>query len=264
MDERKQEELESLGFIFTEEELQIVSDNELIVSCLLDDPDLLTSLKFCPNSSHLFENEEDIHSCESIHLFNITLKFGEDYPDSLPEFTFETEVLYSEELDLLHENVTEYLNDSLGIGMVYTLVSYAKEQAEIIIRERLVREEAERSELADKREEEERKIYEGTRVNKDSFKEWQQAFINEAKMKQKRGEALSISLQAAIAVDIMKAASTKLTGRELFEKDLQLLKSDEQYMEDETEDVIVDNTQFGKMDINDEEENLVLANLTED
>jgi hypothetical protein len=239
--EEQAQELESLSFIYPDE-LEVQSETHFTIHIKLDDPEIP-------------EEEEE-------YLFSVSITFPESYPEVLPEFEIESSYLREEEMASVTEKVTEQLQESLGIAMVFTLVSMLKEEAEIAIKDRNVREEQERELEKLRLEEEEQKKYQGTKVTRESFLEWQNRFLEEAKKAQKSGDMIP-AFEACLAVEklLHPVPGGRPTGRQLFERDTTLLESDEKYME-EGEDVEVNAETFVKDQ--DEEDNQVLANLTED
>jgi hypothetical protein len=235
------QELESLSFIYPEE-LQIISETEFRIHVKLDDPDI-----------PLEENNE---------LFSILIQFGETYPEEILDFEIESEYLREEEIEEISQKARDQLQEFLGIAMVFTLVSMVKEEAESTIKERNAREELERETEKLRLEEIEEKKYQGTKVTPEIFKEWQKKFLKEAKEAQKQGKLIP-AFEACLAVERMTSNQSggKSTGKQLFERDQTLLESDEKYME-EGQDVEVRVDEFQKEQ--EEEENQVLANLTED
>jgi hypothetical protein len=154
------------------------------------------------------------------------------------------------------------LQESLGIAMVFSLVSMLKDEAETIIKTRNEKEEAERELEKLRIDEEEEKKYQGTKVTVESFMAWKTDFIKQAREAEKVGKLIP-AFEACIAIEKLLSPTIggKITGKQLFERDQTLLQSDEKYME-EGEDVEVRVEAFQKDQ--EEEENQVLANLTED
>ena len=255
--EEQETELETLGYIFPEEEFDIVSRDPIIVQIYvtLDDPTLMDRLVL-----HEPEAEEP--------SFTLNFELGSEYPETLPGFSILDAIsLEQEECQILVEQGLQHGNESLGMAMIYTIASFVKEKAQDVILERIDRQEQERERLAKKQEEEEAIRYQGTRVTPESFKSWQDAFIQESIKLAASGVKLSLAMEAALAVHNMglPKVGQKLTGRQLFEKDLTLAKSDMQYVEEG--DVAVDVSLFEGMehlDLDEEDENQVLAGLTED
>ncbi|KAJ3258148.1 hypothetical protein HK103_003966 [Boothiomyces macroporosus] len=219
----QEQELEALGFIYQENELVINDPKNFVINVHLDDPDL-----------------ESIRQEDEEWLLSIEITFTPTYPEEIPEFVINSSYLLEEEIAELSSQLTQQCNDQLGIGMIFLMVSWLKEQSEITIKDRLERLEKERQELLEKQEEEERIKYIGTRVTKESFKEWQKAFLKEATELKKSGKELTLAMKDALAVEKLLETGGKKTGRQLFEENTALLKSDEQYMgEGEDVDVVI-------------------------
>ncbi|KAH9368218.1 hypothetical protein HPB48_009567 [Haemaphysalis longicornis] len=110
------------------------------------------------------------------------------------------------------------VEENLGMVMIFTLVSAATEWLNLH-REDVKSNKAEAKRLAKEKEEAvERAKFEGTRVTVECFLAWKQKFDAEMAEIRKREKTL--------------IASGKLTGRELFEKDKNLIDSDLQFMQE--------------------------------
>ncbi|KAJ3275838.1 hypothetical protein HDV01_006704 [Terramyces sp. JEL0728] len=219
----QEQELEALGFIYQETELIINDPKNFIINVHLDDPDL-----------------ESIRLEDKDWLLAIEITYTPTYPEEIPEFIITSQYLLENEIEDLSGQLIQQCNDQLGIGMIFLMVSWLKEQAEITIKERLEREERERQERLERQEEEERIKYIGTRVTKESFKEWHKAFLKEAFDLKKSGKELPLAMKDALDVEKLLETGGKKTGRQLFEENTALLKSDEQYMgEGEDVDVVI-------------------------
>lgn len=236
--QEQETELETLSYIYPEE-LELISEKEFIIRVKMEDPDI--------------ELQDEL-------LFSICIQFPFNYPQVIPEFTIESTYLEPEEIQACKDVVVEKLQESLGDAMVFTMVSYLKEEAENTIKERAKREEAERELEKLRIELEEQQKFEGLKVTPESFKEWKDAFLIESKAAKKNGTQTK-AMEACLAVEVLlnPPKTGKPTGRQLFEDDTTLLESDEKYM-DEGEDVEVVGVHFEE----EEEVNQVLLGLGED
>lgn len=164
----------------------------------------------------------------------IEFAFTPKYPDEVPtiEITeYEDDFIddYKKQLeDLLKEESTK----NIGMVMIFTLVSVASEWMTTRVEDRKeeIRTEAERKQK--ELEEAEHKKFEGTRVTLESFLEWKRKYAEETG-------------RAAKAKQLEQ--NKKLTGRQLFEKDESLVKSDLEFLKDD-EAVCVDESLFQDLD----------------
>ncbi|KAH6597113.1 hypothetical protein BASA61_003248 [Batrachochytrium salamandrivorans] len=281
--EEQTTELDSLSYIFPDE-LTVMDQGPpatFRISCKLDNEELLGLLKMHARAQGLTVIEEyqrcngadsdsDSSTNEPIYsndnddndeieqdptvfyhpAFSVEFTYTPTYPDSIPTFTLvRVQGICAEDQATLVEQLTEHGTDSLGMSMIFAMVSHAKEHMERLLNERMLQEEHDREERILAEEEADRERYQ------------------EARMLQKSGAKLSISLSAALAIDVYAAnkAIGKLTGRQMFERDKTLVSSDVQFMEEG--DVVVDMELFEGLDIDDDSadgENEVLAGFTDD
>lgn len=197
MFEEIQEEMETLGYLYTEDELEIISPSELNISIKCDDDSILLT--------------------DEPTLLAINFTLPPLYPTAIPTFEFTSEYLLDEEIKSLSEKLRLQCIDSLGIQMIYNVVQWLKEEIEITIQQRKERLQLETEIRAEKREEEERIRYQGTRVTPDSFKQWQKSFIDRAKIAYKSNKHMCEAYESALAVELLQVSSTKLTGKQMFE-----------------------------------------------
>ncbi|KAH6568368.1 hypothetical protein BASA60_008671 [Batrachochytrium salamandrivorans] len=285
--EEQTTELDSLSYIFPDE-LTVMDQGPpatFRISCKLDNEELLGLLKMHARAQGLTVIEEyqrcngadsdsDSSTNEPIYsndnddndeieqdptvfyhpAFSVEFTYTPTYPDSIPTFTLvRVQGICAEDQATLVEQLTEHGTDSLGMSMIFAMVSHAKEHMERLLNERMLQEEHDREERILAEEEADRERYRGN--------------TEEARMLQKSGAKLSISLSAALAIDVYAAnkAIGKLTGRQMFERDKTLVSSDVQFMEEG--DVVVDMELFEGLDIDDDSadgENEVLAGFTDD
>lgn len=155
------------------------------------------------------------------------MTYPEAYPDVGPylDITSPPNAFRHPELDVaedkaeLLQSLVPTIEDSLGMAMVFTLVTTLKEAAENLITERLQKAEADRDEQLRKKEEEENRRFHGALVTKEKFLEWREKFraeMQEKERKQKEEEEVE---------DKKKRGGTKtdekrLTGKQLWESGL--------------------------------------------
>lgn len=147
--------------------------------------------------------------------------------------------------------------ESIGMAMVFTMVSIMKEELDNIMLDVQKAEEAILDERRRKLEEAEQAKFTGTKVTVENFMEWKRKFDEEMLKK-----------DAVLRAQKERELKGKLTGRQLFEQDKTLALSDAKYMEDD--DVSVDPSQFdkeergGALDKEDEDDNAVWKQFGKD
>ncbi|KAF9961815.1 RWD domain-containing protein 1 [Mortierella alpina] len=203
--------------------------------------------------SILIEPEEQ--DGEDIYSLKLHVKYTETYPDTLPEFSIETNEgeLEQEDYDTIMRKVTEAAEEAIGMGMVFSMASTAKDSLTEIILFNKEKREREEEERAQRELEAEEKLKEGTRVTVENFTRWKTAFDAEMAEKERIEKGLKKEDPKML----------KPTGRQLFERDHSLAKSDATFMEEG--DVDVDIALFERelviTDDEDDNENDVLRNI---
>jgi hypothetical protein len=156
------------------------------------------------------------------------------------------------------------------MAMLFSIVEYIKEQLVIIIKDRIESKLAKEQEELEKNEMLTQQLKKGTPVTPETFEAWKKEMFKEIILLNKRGETLSPALETmAIVYKLIKDpnTSTKLSGRQLFEKDTSLATADMKLLDEN--DVAVDFTLFEGLEEegfseDDEGDTCVLAHLTED
>lgn len=155
----------------------------------------------------------------------LEVSYPEDYPDvgpnlnitSPPNAVKHPRLDIQEDRDQLMEALQPTIEENMGMAMVFTLVSALKESAELLITERANAIQAEKDQVAAKKEEEENRKFHGTPVTVESFLEWSAKF-----KKEMEEEELRIREEKELEDKKKKASKEekKLTGRQLWERGL--------------------------------------------
>ncbi|KAF9576197.1 RWD domain-containing protein 1 [Mortierella alpina] len=192
---------------------------------------------------------------EEIYSLKLHIKYTETYPDTLPEFSIDTNEgeLEQEDYDTILRKVTEAAEEAIGMGMVFSMASTAKDSLTEIILFNKEKREREEEERVQRELEAEEKLKEGTRVTVENFTRWKAAFDAEMAEKERIEKGLKKEDPKML----------KPTGRQLFERDHSLAKSDATFMEEG--DVDVDIALFERelviTDDEDDNENDVLRSI---
>ncbi|KAI1616709.1 RWD domain-containing protein [Exophiala viscosa] len=205
--EEQKEEREVLDSIFPDE-ITDLSDTSYRISIALDVPGA--------------EHEED--AAPPILLLNVT--YPEAYPDVAPHLDITTppnaekhpQLDIQEDKAQLMEALQPTIEDSLGMAMVFTLVTTLKEAAETLISDRIRQAEAVKEVAARQKEEEENRKFHGALVTRERFLEWRERFRKDMEEKERRQR------EEEEAEDKKKRGGKpdekKLTGRQLWERGL--------------------------------------------
>ncbi|KAJ1908171.1 rwd domain-containing protein [Tieghemiomyces parasiticus] len=151
--------------------------------------------------------------------------FTDTYPDKLPEFkvlTDDAEELTREDRVKLNEVAQQTAEESLGMAMVFSMASVVKEMFDLILIEKAAaKQAADDARLAKEMELEQAKFV-GTRVAPESFMAWKAKFDAEMAEIQRAQNSQKRNVEK----------NKKLTGRQMFEKDKSLARSDANFMEE--------------------------------
>ena len=204
-DEQK-EEREVLDSIFPDE-IQDVSENELRITIKLDLPQQA-------------EEEEE----QPVIVLNV--RYPEAYPDHPPDLDImnapnaprHEHLNVSEDKARLLDALQPTIEESMGMAMVFALVSALKDSAELLISERQQAVQAQKDVEAAEAEAEENRKFEGEKVTRESFLEWIAKFKQEmADQKARRAAELEAEEKKKRGG---KAEEKKLTGKQLWEQGL--------------------------------------------
>ncbi len=205
------------------------------------------------------EEQEDMEDVSNIS-FLLDIVYTDEYPNTLPFMTLvQVRGLEDSEQRKILEALHSCATDSIGMAMVFTLVSTAKEEMENMLRAKHDLKRQIKVAKIQEEEEKERQRYLGTRVTAETFIAWNTKFLKEM-------AALKDAQMTEQQKKMEKDRKTRLTGRQMFEKDKNLIKSDMAFGQDG--DVVVDLELFEEemagLDLEDEEElNEVLANFSD-
>ena len=155
-----------------------------------------------------------------------TILLHVSYPDAYPEVAPELDVSsppnaskyplldVAEDKSRLLDALQESIEESMGMAMIFTLVSTLKDAAELIISERQAAVQALEDVEKAKVEEEENRKFHGTAVTRESFLEWRERFRKEMAEEELRRK------EEKEAEDKKKKAKEekKLSGRQLWER----------------------------------------------
>ncbi|KAI8867432.1 RWD-domain-containing protein, partial [Ramicandelaber brevisporus] len=224
-------------------------------------------------NSYIVRVDEDGPPRFSIGL---RIKYTADYPNELPEYYIDTTMpdgrpfpstsadadsdddadtdapssttVFTptyDELNQLRSAVDQAGSDCLGMVMVFSMVEALKDGLQTVLLQRSL--EAQR--LHDERVAREMAIEQqkfiGTAVTKDSFLAWKAKFDKEREQKAEEERKAKGLPDPRL--------NKKLTGRQLFEKDASLARSDAKYI-DEEQDVDIDKALFEHEDVEDDDE----------
>ncbi|KAF7488332.1 RWD domain-containing protein 1 [Sarcoptes scabiei] len=174
--------------------------------------------------------------------YQLELLFGlpDDYPEISPEFEIisSTHLTESDQNQIM-EILKNVVQDNLGSVMIFALITRAIEWINQLRDFRIEEQRKEEERIQKELEELEQKKFEGTRVTVESFILWKLKFDAE---------------MAALNQKDLKSDSTKLTGKEMFMRDKNLIDSDLCFGENDDLNVKVDESLFVNDQLSDEDD----------
>ncbi|KAI0526142.1 RWD domain-containing protein [Xylaria bambusicola] len=216
------EEREVLESIFPEE-ITDISDTEYRIAIKLNPP----------------SDDNDEEEVEPPTL-NLHVRYPEAYPDEAPILDLSpvpnapVHPRFSVAVDkgLLLKGLDDTIQESLGMAMVFTLVTTLTELAEQLITDRKEAADRVREEALLAAEREENKKFQGTPVTPETFLKWREEFRREMEEQRQREEEERLA-------ELKKAKvkeAPRLTGKQLWERGL-VGKGEEEDDEPPTEQV---------------------------
>ncbi|KAF8798004.1 RWD domain-containing protein [Phlegmacium glaucopus] len=163
----------------------------------------------------------------------LCVEYSGGYPDELPSLSLEhdgDERIQEADSENILENLRKVGEENLGMAMTFTLVSHLREQLSELVRSKLEEQrqrESEKERLA--LEAEERRTV-GTPVTVESFKAWKEKFDKELAIKKSQEDEEQLRNMSPKEREEWKKSGTRLTGRQLFERNKNL--EDENLLEE--------------------------------
>lgn len=156
----------------------------------------------------------------------LQISYPAEYPDVAPELDISAphnapkhpRLDIQEDKAQLLEALQPTIEENMGMAMVFTLVSFLKESAELLMAERANAVQAQKEVEAAKAEEEENRKFQGTAVTPQSFLEWRERFRNEMEEEEQKRKEEKEAEDRKAKKPIAKEEK-KLTGKQLWEGD---------------------------------------------
>lgn len=219
--EEQKEEREVLDSIFPDE-IQDISETEYRITITLESPSI--------------PGAEDVE--EPVIILNV--KYPEAYPDEAPSLDItqppnaprHQHLDVQEDKDRLLQALEPTIEESMGMAMIFTLVSTLKDSAELLMSERQQAVDAQKEVQARQAEAEENRKFEGQKVTRDTFLAWREGYRKEL------ADEAARKLAEQEAEDKKKKGAKeekKLTGKQLWQQGLAGNEIDD---EDDGEDAV--------------------------
>ncbi|KAJ3540918.1 hypothetical protein NMY22_g4104 [Coprinellus aureogranulatus] len=184
------------------------------------------------------EQDELLDGYPSLKLL-LSVHYPDAYPDVLPELklaTVEGDVTDTDRNTLIEE-LLAIGKENLGMAMTFTLVSHLRELLSKLSRSKKEEQDRIENELERLRIEEEEAKTRGTPVTVESFKAWKAKFDREMAEKKALEEQDKLKELTPKEREEYKKAQTRLTGRQLFERNKNAAAQDEELIEEGTTSV---------------------------
>lgn len=157
----------------------------------------------------------------------LQISYPAEYPDVAPELDISAphnapkhpRLDIQEDKARLLEALQPTIEENMGMAMVFTLVSFLKESAELLMAERANAVQAQKEAEAAKAEEEENRKFQGTAVTPQSFLEWRERFRKEMEEEEQKRKEEKEAEDRKAKKPIAKEEK-KLTGKQLWERGL--------------------------------------------
>ena len=190
-------ELEALQAMYSEEELEVLEDLKGFVITV---------------SSECYEDNEQL----SVEL---EVEYVDEYPDALPRFCLKPlNELDDKLVKELEVSLLESAEENKGMVMGFTLVSALQIKLNEIVDQIQEQKDQEAKKIEEEEKIKEEMRFKGTPVTKESFTAWKENFDRK------------IAEKTKAEIDQSKM---KLTGKQMFERDASLAKSDAQLLDDD-------------------------------
>jgi len=170
----------------------------------------------------------DNTSPEDTVVVQLDVVYPDEYPAAAPEFKITTlrGCLDEQELSQLLASSRAMAEQSLGEASTFTVVSHLTDELGESIRSRTQRLKEEGEQAEQKALQAEAQRLKGTTVTPASFGEWRANFLNEMKLRKNKEQDERLKGLGGKEREEFRKVATRLTGRQLFEKNRLLDESD--------------------------------------
>ncbi|KAI0709092.1 RWD-domain-containing protein [Earliella scabrosa] len=198
------------------------------------------------------EPDDPIDGADELAL-GLSVQYPDEYPDAVPKFSIEVErgELEENEIAQLLAELEKVGEENLGMAMTFTIVSHLRERLSSLTREKEERIRKEEAEKERRALEAEAARTRGTPVTVESFKAWKIKFDKEMAVKRAREEEEKLKGLSPKEREEYKRSFTRLSGRQLFERDRNLGTLDEGLNEEDA--ISVDISQYDRTAVEEEE-----------
>lgn len=155
-------------------------------------------------------------------VLSLTVSLPEQYPSVAPNLdlhllepgTVHPPLDFPDDKELLLSQLSETIEENMGMAMIFTLASTLKDNAETLLSDRADKADKEREAILRKEEEKENEKFHGELVTRERFLEWRERFMRE----KREAEEKLAEAEVEAAAKTKGTKEKKLTGKELWER----------------------------------------------
>ncbi|KAG8905014.1 hypothetical protein FRC00_013545 [Tulasnella sp. 408] len=184
----------------------------------------------------------------------LKVEYPAEYPDVIPNLSIvasEGEMSVEEE-ETLMKKIKASAEESIGMAQTFSVVTTLIEGIAEVVADRIKQKQAAKAKKEADEEEAERRRTQGTPVTPESFNAWRLKFNKERQAKKKAQDEEKMREMTNKEKEEFKKYASRLTGRQLFERNRDLATSDDTLAEEGAESV--DISKYNREEAADEEE----------
>jgi len=186
------------------------------------EPEQQPAIEEDQSKSEILSRPALFHDEAQYVLVTLLLKvhYPQDYPDVIPDLDLATTrgELSNEEEQTLMDRLKATAEESIGMAMVFTLVSQLQESIQDLVSTRIKRREQEGTDAAKREIEKEEARTRGTPVTFTSFAGWKRKFDQERLRNAAQEDEEKMKAMSPKEREEYKKNKLKLTGRQIFER----------------------------------------------
>lgn len=156
----------------------------------------------------------------------LIVSYPPDYPDVAPNLDITSakdaprypHLTLPDDTQYILSTIDDTVSESLGVAMIFTLISALKDAAEALVTTRLDNQHAEEDKERAKAEEAENAKFNGEAVTRERFLAWRLRFLDE--MRERDEDAKKAEAEGMGKKELARSKEVKMSGRELWEKGL--------------------------------------------
>ncbi|KAG8953121.1 hypothetical protein FRC04_003069 [Tulasnella sp. 424] len=188
----------------------------------------------------------------------LRVEYPAEYPDVIPNLSIDATEgeMSAEEEETLMTKIKASAEESLGMAQTFSVVTTLIECMAEVVENRIKQKQAVKAKKEADEEEAERRRVQGTQVTQESFNAWRLKFNKERQAKKKTQDEEKMREMSNKEKEEFKKYASRLTGRQLFERNRDLATADDTLVEEGAESVDVSKFNREEAALEEEEERL--------